>query len=198
ETSERAGCLQALEARLAQDLSYLELPSKDWVPASFHAAKPVRDVVIIGAGMCGLVAAAALRMIGIHNVICLDRSQPGLEGPWKTFARMETLRSPKQLTGPALGLPALTFRAWFVAQFGAAQWDSLDKIPREMWMDYLVWYRKVLDLPVRNRMNVREVKPASDDLLELQVEDTATGTSETILARHVVLAIGRDGLGCSY
>jgi cation diffusion facilitator CzcD-associated flavoprotein CzcO len=198
ESSELASGLQELEARLAQDLSYLELPSKDWVPASFHAEKRVLDVAIIGAGMCGLVAAAALRMIGIHNVICLDRSQPGLEGPWKTFARMETLRSPKQLTGPALGLPSLTFRAWFVAQFGAPQWDSLDKIPREMWMDYLVWYRKVLDLPVRNRVNVREVRAANNDLLELHVEDTATGSAETIWARHVVLATGRDGLGGSY
>jgi len=148
--------------------------------------------------MCGLVAAAALRMIGVHNVVCFDRSEPGLEGPWKTYARMETLRSPKQLTGPALGLPALTFRAWFVAQYGAAAWDKLDKIPREMWMDYLVWYRKVLDLPVRNRVNVTTVKPANNDLLELQLEDQVSGSSEAVWARHVVLATGRDGLGGSY
>ena len=48
------------------------------------------------------------------------RSPKDFEGPWATTARMETLRSPKQLTGPALGLPALTFRAWYEAQFGTA------------------------------------------------------------------------------
>ena len=69
------------------------------------------------------------------NHRCLDRGPAGVEGPWVTYARMETLRSPKVLTGPAAGIPSLTFRAWFVAQFGAAEWEALDKIPRVMWMD---------------------------------------------------------------
>ena len=46
-----------------------------------------------------------------------------------TYARMETLRSPKQLTGPAYGMASLTFRAWFTAQFGEDAWEALDKIP---------------------------------------------------------------------
>ena len=41
------------------------------------------------------------------------------EGPWATYARMEILRSPKHLTGPDLGVPSLTYRAWHEAKFGA-------------------------------------------------------------------------------
>ncbi len=43
-----------------------------------------------------------------------------------------------------LGVPSLTFRAWWEAQYGSAAWDALDKIPRARWMDYLRWYRTTL------------------------------------------------------
>ena len=90
--------------------------------------------------MAGLALAAALVQRGV-SVVAYDEAPAGLEGPWATTARMETLRSPKQLAGPALGIPSLTFRAWFEAQFGEVAWESLDKIPRLQWMDYLRWYR---------------------------------------------------------
>src|SRR5215510_10591220 len=105
--------LAGLEAQLAQDLEFLELPSKPWVPEHLHNGLPVRDVVVIGAGMCGLAVTAKLVLTGITNVVAYDAAPAGLEGPWETFARMQTLRSPKTLHGPALGLPQLTFRAWF-------------------------------------------------------------------------------------
>jgi cation diffusion facilitator CzcD-associated flavoprotein CzcO len=190
--------LSGLEQRLADDLSFLELPSKEWVPVTEYQGARVLDVAIIGAGMCGLVAAASLKLLGVSNIQCLDRAPEGLEGPWVTFARMETLRSPKQLTGPALGLPALTFRAWYVAQFGAQAWDALGKIPKEQWMDYLIWYRKVLSLPVRNRVTVTNMTPVQDDLIALSITDQATGKEEVLYARRVVLATGRDGLGGGY
>ena len=132
--------LAALEARLLQDLEFLDLPGKEWVPPRAVAGRPVRDVVIVGAGMCGLAAAGALALLGIRDVVIYDAAPAGREGPWATYARMRTLRSPKALTGPALGLPALTFRAWFEAQLGRAAWDALGTIPRLQWMDYLVWY----------------------------------------------------------
>lgn len=190
--------LPALEARLRRDLAVLELPSKSWVPPQSVAGRPVRDVVIIGGGMCGLVAAATLKLLGIGNIVALDRAEDGHEGPWVTYARMRTLRSPKQLTGPALGLPALTFRAWYEAQHGAAAWDSLVRIPRTMWMDYLIWYRRVLALPVENRSLVRAIRPRPDAFVDVEVERLASGARETIQARHVVLATGRDGLGGPY
>jgi len=185
--------LATLEARLRYDLEWLELPAKSWVPPRTVDGRRVFDVIIVGAGMAGLVASGMLKRLGVPNHVLYDRAPAGFEGPWVTFARMRTLRSPKQLTGPAMGLPALTFRAFYEAQHGRAAWDALDKVPRPMWMDYLVWYRKVLDLPVRNQTEVEAIHGRPDGLLELRIA-TADAT-DTVLARHVVLATGRDGLG---
>ena len=139
----RSDGLDALEQRVRFDLACLNYPPPNWVvPATHPSGDPVSDVVVIGAGMAGLVLTFSLLRNGIRNIRCLDRGPAGVEGPWVTYARMETLRSPKVLTGPAAGIPSLTFRAWFVAQFGAAEWEALDKIPRVMWMDYLRWYRR--------------------------------------------------------
>ena len=190
--------LLRLEQRLAEDLALLELPAKDWVPATDYSGNRVYDAVVIGAGMCGLVASASLKMLGIHNTICLDRAPEGREGPWVTYARMETLRSPKQLTGPALGLASLTFRAWYVAQFGKFAWETLGRIPKDQWMEYLVWYRRVLGLPVRNLVKVVNMLAVTSDIIALDTIDEASGKSERIHARHVVLATGRDGLGGRY
>jgi cation diffusion facilitator CzcD-associated flavoprotein CzcO len=187
--------LAALEARVRQDLAWLALPAKSWVPPTTHDGQPVLDVAIIGGGMAGSAAAAALKHMGIKAVI-FDRSPAGFEGPWATTARMETLRSPKELTGPALGLPALTFRAYFEAQFGADAWAALDKIPRMQWMEYLRWYRQVLQLDVRNEHAVTAVVPRADKLVQLDL-NTPAGPI-TVLARRVVLATGRDGLGAGW
>jgi len=184
--------LAALEARLRQDLAWLDLPANPWVKPRVSNGAVVLDVAIIGGGMAGLALAAELRHLGVAAVI-FDQSPAGFEGPWATTARMQTLRSPKQLTGPALGLPALTFRAWFEAQFGAEGWATLDKIPRLQWAEYLRWYRKVLALDVRNEHRVSRVAPRAEGLVELDV--TTSAQTYYVLARHVVLATGRDGLG---
>jgi cation diffusion facilitator CzcD-associated flavoprotein CzcO len=184
--------LEALEARLADDLAFLQRPAPRWTPVCEHKGQRVADVVVIGAGMSGLALAAALLHRGV-DVLAYDEAPEGWEGPWATTARMETLRSPKQLAGPALGIPSLTFRAWFEAQFGRAAWDALDKIPRLQWMDYLRWYRKVLALPVRNGHRVTAVQPRDDGLVELILE--AEGRTLRTFARRVVLATGRAGLG---
>jgi FAD-dependent urate hydroxylase len=184
--------LAALEARLREDLARLELPAKRWIPARTLDGRPVLSVAIIGGGMAGLAMCAALGHLGVDAVI-YDQSPRGFEGPWATTARMETLRSPKQLTGPALGLPSLTFRAWFEAQFGTQAWNALDKIPRLQWMDYLRWYRDVLDIDVRSEHRVTLIAPSAGGSVALTVKSAAG--SETVHARHVVLATGRDGLG---
>ena len=108
---------------------------------------------------------------------------------------METLRSPKHLVGPAADLPALTFRAWYEAQFGCEAWERLGKIPRPMWMDYLRWYRAVLDLPVENGIEVTRIEPAGNGLLRLVLRGAA---EPEVIARKVVLATGREGLGEPY
>ena len=179
--------LPALEARLKEDLSHLCFPGKSWVPKR----EGVSDVVIIGGGMCGMLAWLSLATGGMHNVRVLDRASSGREGPWLSYARMETLRSPKTLTGPAYGHGSLTFQAWYRAQFGTEAWDELDKIPRTMWMDYLCWYRKVLDVPIENGISVDGVEPEGE-LVRLTVSGAETGT---ILTRKLVFATGRDGTG---
>ncbi|GKS85910.1 NAD(P)/FAD-dependent oxidoreductase [Acidovorax sp. SUPP1855] len=188
--------LAALEARLRQDLQWLGLPARRWVPPRLtEAGEPVLDVAIVGGGMAGLALGASLAHMGVQAPL-FDRAPEGFEGPWATTARMETLRSPKELTGPALGLPALTFRAWFESQFGLPAWAALDKIPRLQWMDYLRWYRRVLGLDVRNRQRVLAVHPRADGLVRIDLADDANGGApHHVLARHAVLATGRDGLG---
>ena len=179
--------LSVLEAQLHQGLEFLLYPGKEWVPQQAD----VSDVVIIGGGMCGMVAWLGLVSGGVRNIRILDRSPAGMEGPWLTYARMETLRSPKQLTGPAFGQGALTFQAWYRAQFGKTSWEDLDKIPRPMWMDYLRWYRKALAIPVENEVSVNHVEPEGK-LLRLHLAGAA---EKTILTRKLVFATGRDGTG---
>jgi cation diffusion facilitator CzcD-associated flavoprotein CzcO len=198
-TIRKTSGLEALASRLEHDLACLGLPAKGWMPPPQHVAitpdtapSEVLDVAIIGAGQGGLAVALALRHLGIQATL-FDRAPAGREGPWATTARMETLRSPKELTGPALGLPALTFRAWYEAQFGAEAWAALDKIPRLQWMDYLRWYREVNDITVHNDVELRGIAPRSDATVDLQLHDA--GTARTVRARRVVLATGRDGLG---
>lgn len=179
--------LEALEARLKDDLSVLCFPAKQWVPPR----DGVSDVVIIGGGMCGMVAWLALTSGGIDNIRILDRADAGFEGPWLSYARMETLRSPKTLPGPAFGHGSLTFQAWYRAQFGTKAWEELDKIPRPMWMEYLRWYRHALNINVENNINVDAVEPEGD-LLRLTISGAENGT---ILTRKLIFATGRDGTG---
>ncbi|MBT9384367.1 NAD(P)/FAD-dependent oxidoreductase [Pseudooceanicola sp. CBS1P-1] len=185
--------LSALESRLAKDLSLLELPAKSWVPPRMRDGARVRDVIFVGAGMCGLAGAAKLQLAGVDNIVLYDAAPKGLEGPWDTFARMKTLRSPKTLSGPCLGLPALTFRAWFEAQWGEEAFAALGKIPKSQWMDYLRWYRDVLALPVVNETRVSGVEDAGEGLIAVTLQD-AMGT-RVEHCRHLVLATGRSGLG---
>jgi cation diffusion facilitator CzcD-associated flavoprotein CzcO len=190
---QRPASLQALEERLALDLLWLNQPPKAWLPERQADGERVLDVAVIGAGLCGLVSLAALRKVGIDNARAYDRAAEGLEGPWMTFARMETLRTRKEAAGPALGIPSLTFRAWFEAQYGAQAYLEMDLIPRAMWMDYLVWYRRVLTLPVVNETALAALDFRADGLIGLSLQGPA-GQSR-VVARRVVLATGLDGLG---
>lgn len=177
--------LADLGRRVRDDLAVLNLPAANWVPPQ----PGVLDVLVVGGGMLGLATSFALMRLGIRHRV-LDRVPAGLEGPWVTYARMETLRSPKHLLGPAGDVPSLAFRSWFTAQHGAAGWEALNKIPRALWMEYLVWFRRVLDLPVTNGVGVHAVRPGEGGLVAVD-----TDRDGTLLARKLVLATGRDGLG---
>ena len=145
--------------------------------------------------MAGLAAAFALKCLAVRGLCVFDRAPEGFEGPWATTARMETLRSPPELSGPSFQFASLTFRAWFEAQFGAAEWGKLYRIPRLQWMDYLRWYRRMIDVPVENGTELIDI--GGDGELVVLTLRSASGTRK-VAARRVVLANGRDGLGGPY
>jgi FAD-dependent urate hydroxylase len=171
----------------------LGVPAANW-PASISASagQPILDVLVVGAGMNGIAAAGSLLFKGVRNIAVVERSQPGEEGPWLTYARMDTLRSPKTLTGPALGVPSLTFRAWYEAKYGLAAWEALYKIHNRTWVEYLSWLQKVLALPVIHGVAVEALEPAGSFV---QVTLDEGGARRKILTRRVVLATGRAGAG---
>ena len=181
-----------LEKILTTELEHLKYPGKNWVPKK----EGITDIVIVGGGMCGMVVWHSLVSGGIQNVRILDKSTKGNEGPWVNYARMETLRSPKDLTGPAFGHGALTFQSWYRAQYGEDSWNSLDKILRPMWMDYLKWYRSVLKIPIENGLSLNQVKPVEGNILKLKISGNNGNNNETIFCRKLIFATGRDGIGC--
>ena len=187
--------LERLNARVRQDLEALGSPA-GWVkPRAAPGGSRALDVVIVGGGQSGLGAAFGLIREGVSELLVLDENPEGQEGPWATYARMITLRTPKHLTAIDFGMPSLTFRAWWEAQFGPEGWAALDKIPRQDWMRYLSWYRAVLGLPVKNRVKVTAVSPAGPGLFRLSVEGEGAPEGGVLHARKVVMATGIQGGG---
>ena len=182
--------LAALEADLARQLSLIGYGGADWTRPRAHPDGHVHDVVIIGGGQSGLAAAFGLMRERVSNIVVIDESPEGLEGPWDTYARMITLRTPKELNPIDFGVPALTYRAWWEAQHGAAGWDAVGKIARVDWMAYLRWYRRVLALPVKNDTRLELVEPLGEGLHRLHIAG-----QPSLLARKVVLATGIQGGG---
>lgn len=187
--------LKVLEQRVAEDLAKVGYPSGRWVtPHHTHDGSRVLDVLIVGGGQGGTALAHALTRQRVVNFRIVDQSEAGLEGPWNTYARMATLRSPKAVTGPDLDIPSLTFQAWFEAQHDASAWESLNKIDKGDWVAYLLWLRRVLDLTVENGRRVERIEPA-DPYIVATVRDLATDTLERITARKIVLATGIESSG---
>ncbi len=185
--------LNDLERTIARDLERVEASPRAWLPRrSGPDGAPLHNVVIVGAGLSGLSIGFGLKRQGVGDVVLIDRSAEGREGPWLSCARMDTLRSPKHLSGPDLGLPSLTYRAWYEASHGEDAWHSVGKIDRADWMDYLTWYRRMAALDVRNGVTLTAIRPL-DDYLALDIE-TAEGPSR-LYARKLVLATGIEGAG---
>jgi len=186
--------LSALEAQIADDLGKTAHPTAAWLEAKTGPdGKPALDVLIVGAGQSGVAIAFGLLRSQVTNILVLDKAAKGLEGPWLTYARMPTLRSPKHFTGPDLDIPSLTYQSWHEAMFGKQHWQQLDRILRQHWVDYLMWFRRVVGVPVRNGCEVLDIAPAAGGLLAATVQ-TAVGV-ETLYARKIVLATGQEGMG---
>jgi FAD-dependent urate hydroxylase len=103
---------------------------------------------------------------------------------------MELLRSPKHRAGPALGLPELTFRAWWEAQHGAEGWERLGFIRREDWARHLGWYGRVTGANVESGTRVVALA-AAGRLVEARL--AGPNGEEIAYARQLVLATGREG-----
>jgi cation diffusion facilitator CzcD-associated flavoprotein CzcO len=193
--------LDQLAADARRDLARLNHPVANWVlPRTGPDGRAPLDVLIVGAGMCGQTAAFALLREGVTNLRILDRAPRGREGPWGTYARMETLRSPKHLTGPDLSIPSLTFRAWYEAQHGARAWRELYKVDRLDWLAYLLFVREVAAIPVENDIEIRRLFAADDtpfsaDDKLIGAEIVGPAGRQTLYARKIVLACGREGSG---
>ncbi|HEY3074361.1 MAG TPA: NAD(P)/FAD-dependent oxidoreductase [Burkholderiales bacterium] len=173
--------LDAATALAKRELEQLRYPAPNWV----LPREGFLDVLVVGGGMCGQTATFALLREGVTNLRCLDRAPRGREGPWTGFARMDILRSPKQLTGPDLGIASLTYRAYHEAKFGTAHWEKLHKIDRVEWARYLMWVRETVGIPVENGAAVRTI----------ELVPGAVRINGSIRARKVVLAMGREGSG---
>ena len=186
--------LARLSRDVARDLARIAHPRQPWLePVPGPDGAPALDVLVVGGGQSGLAIAFGLKRALVTNILVLDKAPAGREGPWLTYARMKTLRSPKDFTGPDLDVPSLTYEAWHVARFGEADWTALDLIPRELWAEYLAWFRAVTALPVVNDTEVVDIAPGPDGLI--RVETLGPAGRETRHARKVVLATGQEGAG---
>lgn len=185
--------LAELEADIARDLELTAHPRAPWLEPKTVGGQPCLDVLIVGGGQCGLAVAHALKRDRVDNILLLDRAPPGREGPWVTYGRMRALRSLKDQTGPDLKTPSLTYQAWHEASFGTADWERMRWIPKEFWNDYLLWFRRVTGLPLRNEVAAGAISPActDDGLAALRIE-TSAGPMH---ARKLVLATGQEGVG---
>ena len=186
--------LLALEAQVRDDLAKTSHPSAAWLePKLGPDGQPALDVLIVGGGQSGLTIAFGLKRSQVTNVLIIDKAGEGSEGPWLSYARMHTLRSPKDFTGPDLDTPSLTYQSWHEARFGKEDWQALNLIPRELWAEYLVWFKRAVGLTVRNGCELLEIAPAADGLLAATVEHGAT--TKTLYARKIVLATGQEAMG---
>jgi len=186
--------LAALTKRARDDLARIAHPCMPWLePRIGPDGQPALDVLVVGGGQSGIAIASALLRAQVSNILVVDRAPRGQEGPWLTYARMHTLRSPKEYTGPDLDLPSLGYQAWHEARYGAADWQRLELIARQDWAAYLQWVRETVGVPLCNRTEVVDIGPASGGLLAVTLRDQVGDSIR--FARKVVLATGQDGAG---
>jgi len=180
--------LRELEAQIRVDLDMLRYPV-DPLP---YARRPgVLEVAVIGAGQTGKAVAFGLDRFGFHNVKVFDRNPPGLQGPWRTYARNHLLRTRKSETGGLhWGFPNLHFQRWCDLKFGEEYFRSIGKIPRLVWAEYLDWFGDVLQLPIEYNADVTDIVWNPD--LECFELETSNGIAR---AQFVVLCTGIESAG---
>jgi FAD-dependent urate hydroxylase len=179
-----------LDADARNTLRLIGPDPQNWVPK--HPGLD-HNVTIIGAGQSGSSFAFALRRAGIGDVTVIDgASDDTSAGVWLTRARMNKLRTPKNLPGPELGLPGLSFQAWYEARHGADAYAAIDRIARTDWAAFLTWYRNIVGIPVRYRTRLLRIEPVND---HFRIHLDADGELKTETTRKIILANGVDGNG---
>ena len=171
------------------DLEFIGESGSDWVPP---APGTDHNVVVVGAGQSGLSIAFGLRRAGIGRVSVVDAAPRGAEGIWRGPARMNVLRTPRVPPGPELGLPGLSFQAYYEAAYGADAYAELREVPRTVWADYVDWFRSAAAIEVRNGVALVRVEP-QDSHLRLHFAEGGRSFTET--ARKLVIATGIAGSG---
>lgn len=185
-TDAGAAGLAALEREVARQQLVTAPAGRPWA----HA-RPGRDhtVVVVGAGQAGLAVAHGLRRRGVADVLVVDAADEGSAGPWRSYARMHTLRTPTHVEWPDFGVPAANPQSWFRARYGDDAWESLERMPRSDWQAFLEWYRRVLRVPVRFGVSLTALAVAGDAVTLTFADDTV------VTAERVVLATGLEGAG---
>ncbi|MEH1944666.1 MAG: SidA/IucD/PvdA family monooxygenase [Nostoc sp.] len=155
-----------------------------------------RNVTLVGGSGSGSTFAFALRRAGIGGVTVIDAADDEAHaGVWLNRARMNKLRTPKNLPGPELGIPELSFQAWYEARQGAEAYAAIDRIPRLAWAEYLSWYRQFLGIPVRYRTRLMRIEPV-EGFFRLHLE--VNGVPQVETTRKIVFANGVAGTGGPY
>lgn len=191
----RENRLLQLKKTVQSDLEKTRYPKRQWVKSkTTTTGTPIIDVLIIGGGQSGLAAAFGLLREQVDNIVIVDKEPRGKAGPWRNFARMPVLRTPKYLSGIDFGIPSLTFESWYVAKKSQESHDALDFIPTETWAEYLDWYRDVLNLPVKWDTQVQSISWMREQNCFEVFCDSQT-QKQTLFARKIILATGIDGCG---
>ena len=72
---------EELAAQARHDFARMNFPAANWVPATAGPdGRPMLDVLIVGAGLCGQTAAFALMRDGVRNMRIVDRAAYGTRG----------------------------------------------------------------------------------------------------------------------
>jgi cation diffusion facilitator CzcD-associated flavoprotein CzcO len=105
---------------------------------------------------------------------------------------MNLLRTPKTLPGPELGIPALSFQAWYEARHGQEAYTAIDRIRRTDWADYLSWYKRFLGINPRYQTRLDRIEPTGDHF-KIHLHTPTGAVIET--TRKIILATGFAGAG---
>jgi FAD-dependent urate hydroxylase len=184
--------LRALAEQARGEIAALAYPTRSWVEPRLQTDQDWCDVAIVGSGQSALGLAFGLKRAGIQDTLCLEAAAQGQVGPWLTYARMATLRTPKDLVGLEFGQISLGFRRWYEVQFGEAAWSTLERIARVHWAAYLDWYAEATGAKIRYRTNVDAIRPVAGGFA---LALTGADGAKTLHARRVVLATGFEGSG---